>query len=188
MVGTVKGAELGGLQYIPLFKYYESAPGNPFRVLVDTYVTSDTGTGIVHCAPAFGEDDYRVCLAAGVISKGEGTLSPWVYSAGSCDEVGGAVVCATGCLIGFRCRCIACADIPCPVNDNGLYTAPVTDYLGRHVKECDKDITKRLTQEGRVMATGEIVHSYPFCWRYVPLSRGGGGCVVQGGGERSNAG
>lgn len=38
-----------------------------FKILVDEYVKDDSGTGVVHCAPAFGEDDYRVCLLAGII-------------------------------------------------------------------------------------------------------------------------
>lgn len=40
-----------------------------FRVVADDYVTSDSGTGIVHCAPAFGEDDYRVCIENQIITK-----------------------------------------------------------------------------------------------------------------------
>lgn len=36
---------------------------------MDSYVTAESGTGIVHQAPAFGEDDYRVCLEHGVIEK-----------------------------------------------------------------------------------------------------------------------
>lgn len=39
------------------------------QVVSDGYVTSDSGTGIVHQAPAFGEDDYRVCIANGIIGK-----------------------------------------------------------------------------------------------------------------------
>ena len=39
-----------------------------FRVCCDTYVTEDSGTGIVHQAPAFGEDDQRVVLAHGILS------------------------------------------------------------------------------------------------------------------------
>jgi len=35
--------------------------------LVDGYVTNDTGTGVVHAAPGFGVDDYKVCLKAGII-------------------------------------------------------------------------------------------------------------------------
>ena len=40
-----------------------------FHILTDGYVTEESGTGVVHQAPYFGEDDYRVCLAAGVITK-----------------------------------------------------------------------------------------------------------------------
>jgi hypothetical protein len=39
-------------------------------VIADNYVTDDSGTGVVHCAPAFGEDDHRVCLAAGIFEVG----------------------------------------------------------------------------------------------------------------------
>jgi len=38
-------------------------------VVADNYVTDDSGTGVVHCAPAFGEDDYRVCIASSIIRK-----------------------------------------------------------------------------------------------------------------------
>lgn len=47
-----------------------------FRVLIDEYVTSDSGTGIVHNAPYFGEDDYRVCLAAKIITKDMDPVCP----------------------------------------------------------------------------------------------------------------
>jgi isoleucyl-tRNA synthetase len=39
--------------------------------LTDSYVTDESGTGIVHQAPGFGEDDFRVCLEHKVIEKGE---------------------------------------------------------------------------------------------------------------------
>ena len=42
----------------------------------DGYVTDDSGTGIVHQAPGFGEDDYRVCIANGVVMKGETVPCP----------------------------------------------------------------------------------------------------------------
>jgi isoleucyl-tRNA synthetase len=68
----VVGADLVGLKYEPLFKYYADEYGaRAFKVMSDTYVTDSDGTGIVHQAPAFGEDDYRVCLANGIIDKGE---------------------------------------------------------------------------------------------------------------------
>lgn len=73
----VKGKELVGVKYKPLFDYFEADyKERAFKVLSDTYVSDSDGTGIVHQAPAFGEDDYRVCLANGVIDKGEGLPCP----------------------------------------------------------------------------------------------------------------
>lgn len=69
---TFVGKDLVGKQYEPLFDFFADTPASSqyFRVVSDTYVTDDAGTGIVHQAPAFGEDDYRVCMLHGVIVKG----------------------------------------------------------------------------------------------------------------------
>jgi isoleucyl-tRNA synthetase len=65
----LKGKDMLGWKYVPLFDYYVKEFGDyAFKVLNDTYVTADSGVGIVHQAPAFGEDDYRVAMANGVIS------------------------------------------------------------------------------------------------------------------------
>ncbi|GAA5198322.1 isoleucine--tRNA ligase [Microbacterium jejuense] len=67
---TVLGAELEDVTYDRLFDYYADASiwntGSAWRILVDDYVTTGDGTGIVHQAPAFGEDDQRVTEAAGI--------------------------------------------------------------------------------------------------------------------------
>lgn len=42
-----------------------------FTVIGADFVTSDTGTGIVHCAPGFGEDDYQSCVKSGLIEPGK---------------------------------------------------------------------------------------------------------------------
>ena len=67
---TVLGKELAGIRYESLFDYYKDAEKfeteNAWQVLVDDYVGAEDGTGIVHQAPAYGEDDQRVCLAAGI--------------------------------------------------------------------------------------------------------------------------
>lgn len=62
---TLKGEDLEGLSYEPLFDYFADTPG-AFRVLGDAFVSTEDGSGIVHMAPAYGEDDYRVCSAAGI--------------------------------------------------------------------------------------------------------------------------
>ena len=66
-VGTVRGAELAGRRYTPLFDFLvEQAGPNAFQVLAADYVSDEDGTGVVHQAPAFGEDDQNVCNAAGI--------------------------------------------------------------------------------------------------------------------------
>jgi isoleucyl-tRNA synthetase len=64
------GAELADVSYDRLFDYYADAEvwgtQNAWRILVDDYVTTTDGTGIVHQAPAYGEDDQRVSEAAGI--------------------------------------------------------------------------------------------------------------------------
>jgi isoleucyl-tRNA synthetase len=65
--GTVRGSELAGRKYTPLFDFLvEQAGPNAFQVLAADYVTDEDGTGVVHQAPAFGEDDQNVCNAAGI--------------------------------------------------------------------------------------------------------------------------
>jgi isoleucyl-tRNA synthetase len=122
-----KGIELVGKKYTPIFPYYKDRASTSFRVLEDSYVTSESGTGIVHQAPAFGEDDYRVCAAHGIIDKKE--------------------------------------EVPCPIDANGRFVEPVSDFLGKHVKEADSEICQMLKQMGRLVKKANYKHSYPFCWR-----------------------
>jgi isoleucyl-tRNA synthetase len=65
LVGELTGRDMEGWTYEPLFPYYAGEP-NAFRVLTDAFVTLEDGTGLVHLAPAYGEDDFRVCRAAGI--------------------------------------------------------------------------------------------------------------------------
>ena len=67
---TVMGQALAGLRYERIFDFYADETkfdvANAWQVLVDDYVGEGDGTGIVHQAPAYGEDDQRVCEAAGI--------------------------------------------------------------------------------------------------------------------------
>ncbi len=65
VLASVAASELAGRHYEPLFPYYKDH-ANAFRILTDDYVSTDDGTGVVHQAPAFGEDDFRVCKAASI--------------------------------------------------------------------------------------------------------------------------
>ncbi len=69
IVCECKGTELKGISYEPIFPYFaDKRAEGAFRVLNDDYVTTDDGVGIVHIAPAYGEDDFRVCKEAGMLA------------------------------------------------------------------------------------------------------------------------
>ncbi|KRT82123.1 tRNA synthetase, partial [Oryctes borbonicus] len=77
VVEKFPGIKLKGLRYEPVFPYFkERCKDIAFLVLTDEYVTSESGTGIVHQAAYFGEDDYRVCLAHNVITRDQEPICP----------------------------------------------------------------------------------------------------------------
>ena len=115
------GRDLEGVSYEPLFDYFADNP-NSFRVLTDEFVSTEDGSGIVHMAPAYGEEDYRICSAAGI---------PLVE----------------------------------PLDVDCKFTSEVPDYEGQFCKDADKQIIKRLKDEGKLIHQSTIQHSYPFCER-----------------------
>jgi len=123
LLWTKKGFELEGMAYKPLFPNFGSL-GNrgAFRVFTGSHVSTEEGTGIVHTAPGFGEDDYEVFRDAGI-------------------------------------------PIVCPVDDEGRFTAEVSEYEGRFVKDCDKAIIGKLRREEKLFKHEQILHPYPHCWR-----------------------
>jgi isoleucyl-tRNA synthetase len=124
LIATVKGSELKGWTYEPIFPYFAKyAEQGAFRVLNDAFVSTGDGTGLVHMAPAYGEDDFRVC-----------------------KEHGLTVI----------------AD---PLDAACNFTEQLPEYAGRFCKDCDKDLIRRLKQEGKLVHQTTIVHSYPFCDR-----------------------
>lgn len=72
VVKTIKGSELVGRRYAPIFDYFigreaDQAPGpNAWTIIGAEFVTTTDGTGLVHIAPAFGEDDMFACMEAGI--------------------------------------------------------------------------------------------------------------------------
>ena len=84
-VATLKGAEIVGRRYTPLFPFFADTE-NAFQVLGAEFVTTEDGTGVVHMAPGFGEDDQNECNAAGIPTicpmdeHGQYTaeITPWV--------------------------------------------------------------------------------------------------------------
>ncbi len=130
------GTEFLGAEYEPLFPYFEylkdpakcseethqPCEKGAFRLFNADYVSTEDGTGIVHIAPAFGEEDNKVFAGTGI---------PNVE----------------------------------PMDAECKFTKEVSDYAGRFVKDCDKDIMDRLKKEGKLVKRDTVVHQYPHCWR-----------------------
>ena len=84
-VGTLSGADLVGRHYEPLFPFLADTP-NAFHVLAADFVSTDDGTGVVHMAPGFGEDDQTICNAASIPTicpmdehgRYTAEITPWV--------------------------------------------------------------------------------------------------------------
>ncbi len=131
-----KGKDFIGARYEPLFPYFsrlsdptvcaeeskQKCADGAFRMFNADYVSTEDGTGIVHIAPAFGEEDHKVFAGSGV------------------PEVE-------------------------PIDAECKFTKEVSDYTGRFVKDCDKDIMDRLKKEGKIVKKEQHLHSYPHCWR-----------------------
>lgn len=123
VVEEAKGSDLVGKTYTPLFPFFaDRKNAGAFRVIASGHVTTGDGTGLVHMAPAYGEDDYNACKANGI-------------------------------------------DLVDPVDDEGNFKAVVAPYVGKNIKEADRDIIKDLKAQGSVFKHATIKHAYPFCWR-----------------------
>jgi isoleucyl-tRNA synthetase len=96
---TFLGAELDGIRYQPLWDYFTDAEtwgtGKAWQILVADYVTTTDGTGIVHQAPAYGEDDQKVCEAAGIpviLSVDDGAKFLPLFASGALADIVGLQV------------------------------------------------------------------------------------------------
>ncbi|CAM6045606.1 unnamed protein product [Sphagnum compactum] len=136
VIGQYKGSDLVGKKYKPLFDYFAALSTVAFKVVADDYVTDDSGTGVVHCAPAFGEDDYRVCLLSDIIQKLR--LVTGIKRAGSPTYLQWIVMATS------------------------LRRSLISKVA--NVKEADKDIITAIKAMGGLVNAGSIMHSYPFCW------------------------
>lgn len=146
VAGSYKGSELEGMRYEQLLPYAQPAEGDAFRVLTGDFVTTEDGTGIVHIAPSFGADDFRVAKQNGV-----GALTLVDRLGRFTEEMGE-----------FAGRFVKPEYAP--------------DYdPSKDEDNVDIDIIVKLKRENRAFKTEKYEHSYPHCWRtdkpilYYPL-------------------
>ena len=164
-----EGRKLEGINYEQLIDWINPGAG-AFRVLTGDFVTTEDGTGIVHIAPTFGADDYKVAKENSVppliVRRKDGSSGPMV------DRRGYMVPVAD----------LDDSFIKQYVNLN-TYKAfegrPVKneydDKLPPETETLDVEIAVMLKQQGKAFRIEKQVHSYPHCWRtdkpvlYYPL-------------------
>ncbi|MFZ5939155.1 MAG: isoleucine--tRNA ligase [Bacteroidota bacterium] len=169
VLGEYKGRDLVEVRYEQLLNWVD--PGeNAFRVVAGDFVTTEDGTGIVHTAPTFGADDYRVALANGVppltVIDKDGNVSPLV------DKKG---------------KFIAISELDPDFVKDRVNVDAYNDFAGKYVKNeyddskkpddptIDVDIAVFLKKENKAFRIEKHVHNYPHCWRtdkpvlYYPL-------------------
>jgi isoleucyl-tRNA synthetase len=155
----LKGKDLEGWEYDPPFDVFKEwgelrvtrartagTQRAAWRVVLAPFVTLDAGTGIVHIAPAFGEDDHDVFrreLAA--CSSGPNELPPKLFCAVNPD----------GTFVGE-------VELPDPTQPAKRV---LERYAGRWVKDCDREIQHDLKDRGILIHAETYRHDYPFCWR-----------------------
>jgi len=139
------GKELEGISYEQLLFYAQPDDGDAFKVLIGDFVTTEDGTGIVHLAPSFGADDFKVAKENGI---GSLTL---VNKQGKFTEEMGE----------FAGRFVKNEYDP-------NFDPKIKDNV-------DIDIIVKLKKENKAFKTEKYEHSYPHCWRtnkpilYYPL-------------------
>ncbi len=164
-----KGGDLKGISYEQLIDWMNPGKG-AFTVLTGDFVTTEDGTGIVHIAPTFGADDYRIAIENGIppllVKRKDGTFGPMVDKRGfmvpiaDLDEsfVKSSVNKIT--YAGFEAHAVK--------NEYDITLAPDAETL-------DVEIAVMLKQQGKAFRIEKQIHSYPHCWRtdkpvlYYPL-------------------
>jgi len=163
------GKILEGISYEQLIDWVRPDPG-AFKVVTGDFVTTEDGTGIVHIAPTFGADDYKVSQETGIppmlVRRKDGTYGPMVDKRGYMVPI---------------------QDLDIRFVRERVNTGSYTGFEGRPVKNeydpdllseadtLDVDIVVMLKQQGKAFRIEKQVHSYPHCWRtdkpvlYYPL-------------------
>ena len=145
VIAEYTGKELEGIRFEQLLPYSIPEEGDPFRVVIGDFVTTEDGTGIVHIAPSFGADDFRVGKQYGL-----GSLTLVDKQGRFTEEMGE-----------FASRYV-----------KSEYD---TQYNAATDTSVDIDIIVKLKKENKAFKTEKYEHSYPHCWRtdkpilYYPL-------------------
>ncbi|MGE9616835.1 MAG: class I tRNA ligase family protein [Solitalea-like symbiont of Acarus siro] len=147
IIATFKGSKLNNIQYEQLLKYEQPKDGTAFKIIPGDFVSTESGTGIVHTAPCFGADDFKVAKQNNI-----GSLN-------LVDQQGRFIQSVKD----FAGRYV-----------KESYYSP-EELEDPEFKSTDLLIALKLKQEGMAFKVEKYEHNYPHCWRtdkpiiYYPL-------------------
>lgn len=167
VLGQFKGAALDGLRYEQLLPYAQPEDGDAFRVVLGDFVTTEDGTGIVHIAPSFGADDFRVAKQNGI-----GSLTLVDRRGRFVDAVNDATFPLAGMFVKEAYLSDEEKAEVLALQQEKLKA--IIPNLSKYLS-VDELITLKLKLENRAFKIEKYEHSYPHCWRtdkpilYYPL-------------------
>ena len=139
----IKGKDLFGLEYEPLYDFIK--PDKPaYKVIAGDFVSTEEGTGIVHIAPAFGEDDMRVIKNQKPKAKNQNDKSKFKSEENSKNNQFPILV---------------------TVDQEGKMITPGYKWDKMFVKDADPLIIENLKKRNLLFKEEMYEHEYPFCWR-----------------------
>ncbi|KAL1943823.1 hypothetical protein VTO73DRAFT_3641 [Trametes versicolor] len=149
-IGELEGSDLVAAGYRPIFAPLHSSPASlpSLPIIPSSHVTHDSGTGLVHCAPAHGPEDYAVMQSLGLISSSSTSSSSASSSA---------------------------VDLVCHVNGLGQFTSDVADVVGKEaasrlvdqdiLDQGGREIVSLLTELEALQKVQRYKHRYPYDWK-----------------------
>lgn len=169
VLNSYKGKELEGIRYEQLLAYARPTDGDAFRVLIGDFVTTTDGTGIVHIAPSFGSDDFRVAKQNGI-----GSLTLVDRQGKFVDEVNDPVFPLERRYVKEDYYTDAEKEQEFNLQKDILRVNGIIADL-KSFMTADDLIVLKLKLENKLFKTEKYEHSYPHCWRtdksviYYPL-------------------
>lgn len=170
ILNSFKGADLEGVQYEQLLPYAQPSDGDAFKVVLGDFVTTTDGTGIVHIAPSFGADDFKVAKQNGI-----GSLTLVDKQGKFTDEVNDPIFPLDGRYVKEAYYKEEEKEKEFHLQKEILRVNNIIPDL-KSFMSADDLIVLKLKLENKLFKTEKYDHSYPHCWRtdkpiiYYPLN------------------
>ena len=167
VLGELKGKDLAGIRYEQLLPYVQPEEGDAFKVIIGDFITTEDGTGIVHIAPSFGADDFRVAKQNGI-----GHLTLVDKRGKFIEEVKDEIFPLGGKFV--KEAYLNEEEKAIELSIQQIRLAAIIPKLDKYLS-VDELIALKLKIENKAFKIEKYEHTYPHCWRtdkpilYYPL-------------------